>query len=788
MEPVERTRVIAADSHAIPRALRIVPSWVVWRYETRDGKRTKVPYSPHDGKNASSTDAATWGTFKEALAFHQDNDWTDGIGIVVTDEDDFVGVDLDHCRDKATGAIEPWAQTIVDTLRSYTEITPSDEGLRVFVRGKLPPAGRKRNNVELYETGRYLTVTGRHLEGTPLTVERRADELLAVHRSIWPLEPVRGDRPRSRPRPVSLADAELLAKARLAANGAKFSRLWAGDTSEHGGDDSSADLALCDLLAFWTGGDAARMDALFRASGLYREKWDERRGAATYGELTIEKALSGVTTFYTPPGVALGRLRQNGHVPEAGMPAADETPRDDGPVASFPLTDMGNAQRLVAQFGHGLRYCHAWGKWLVWDGRRWKIDETGGVVRCAKETVRAIFEEAATCEHDEQAKALAKYALKSQAEARIKAMIGLAESEPGIPVTPDQLDASPWLLCVVNGVVDLRTGELRDHARDDLITKWAPVVYDPSATCPTWLAFLDRIMDGSEHLLTFLRRVAGYSLTGSTAERALFFLYGVGANGKSTFLETLRATLGDYAMRTPTETLLARPEGSIPNDVARLKGARFVAASEAEEGKRLAEALVKALTGGDTISARFMRGEWFDFRPEFKLWLATNHKPIIRGTDKGIWDRIRLIPFEVRIPEAEQDKSLPTKLLSELEGILAWAIRGCLEWQREGLSIPDEVKSATDAYRTEMDTLAAFLNDRCILGLDEHVSAKALYEAYKAWCEASGERPVTQRMLGTRLREREFQSRRAGANGGYVWSGLGLNDGNERQVSLGTTR
>ena len=547
------------NTDMIPRALRVTPQWVAWRYEIRDGKKTKVPYNAATGIRAESDNEATWATFEDALAFHRANSWTDGIGLVVSDDDDFVGIDLDHCRDAETGDIAEWAMEIVRTVDSYTEITPSNEGLRIFARGSLPSYGRKKGNFEIYESGRYLTVTGNHLEGTPLNVSKRELEIRRVHKSVWPEPPTKDVQEPATPQPVNLDDAELLTKARIAANGQKFSLLWSGSTTGYG-SRSEADLALCSLLAFWTGGDSARVDALFRSSGLYRPKWDKRHfsDGRTYGQHTVDKAISSTTTFYTPPSYRMAFSLDGLNGTSNGTAHHGEDEERDVPFASFPQTDMGNAQRLVAMYGQGLRYCHMWGKWLVWDNRRWKIDDTGGIVRCAKETVRAIREEAADCESEDQQKSLMKWALRSEAEARVKSMIALAQSEPGIPVSPDDLDADPWLLCVANGTVDLRTGELREHRRDDLITKWTPVAYDQRAECPQWAAFLDTIMAGKQPLINFLQRTTGYSLSGSTAERALFFLHGVGANGKSTFLETVKAMLGDYAMRTPTDTLLDR--------------------------------------------------------------------------------------------------------------------------------------------------------------------------------------------------------------------------------------
>lgn len=395
--------------------------------------------------------------------------------------------------------------------------------------------------------------------------------------------------------------------------------------------------------------------------------------------------------------------------------------------------------------------------------------------RRAKDTVRRIYAEAAACEKKAFREALADHAKRSESESKRQAMINSARSEPGVAILPADLDRDPWLLNVVNGSIDLRTGEIREHRRGDLITKIAPVKYDREAQCPAWWGFLEKIMNGNGPTMEFLQKAVGYALTGDTREQCLFFLYGLGANGKSTVLEVIQALLGDYATQTTSDTFLIKRHSSpISNDVADLRGARFVTAVEIESGRRMAEVLIKQMTGGDKLKARFLYSEHFEFKPEFKIFLAANHKPVIRGTDHAIWRRIRLIPFTVQIPEREQVKELPGKLKAELPGILNWAIEGCLSWQFEGLTPPQTVQDATQNYRQEMDTLAEFLAERCIIAPGASVPAADLYKAYTAWAEENGEKKLlSQRDFGLNLTERGFEGKR-GTGGRTVRHGIGL--------------
>jgi P4 family phage/plasmid primase-like protien len=437
----------------------------------------------------------------------------------------------------------------------------------------------------------------------------------------------------------------------------------------------------------------------------------------------------------------------------------------------FNLTDLGNAERFIAQHGANVRYCYAWSRWLAWSGLRWERDESGRIHRLAKETVRGIYQEAAAAPAEDRRKDLAKHAARSEAEAKIRAMLELAKSE--VPISPDELDADPWLLNVPNGTLDLRTGELREHRREDLLTKMAGAGYHPGAEAPLWTATLERVLP-SPALRTFFKKLCGYAITGDVSEHILAVLYGTGANGKSTSLNALLEAAGDYGMQSAPDLLVAK-KGAHPTEVADLFGKRLVASIEVEDGRRLAESLVKQLTGGDKVRARRMRQDFWQFDPTHKVFMAVNHKPEVRGTDTAIWRRIRLIPFTETIPPGEQDKKLPEKLRGELSGILAWAVEGCLEWQREGLQAPEEVRKATGQYRSEMDVTGAFLQDECEIGPNYREPFTTVYKRYEEWCEEGGERAETRRKFNARLKERgRFEARRSGPGGANEWHGLRL--------------
>ena len=503
--------------------------------------------------------------------------------------------------------------------------------------------------------------------------------------------------------------------------------------------------------------DGQRNSALTRLGGGMR-----RQGA------TKEEILAALLAFNASrcaPPLADDEVRR---IAESLMrySAADEPLR---------LTDVGNGERFAEQHRHTARYCFAWKQWLVWDEQRWKPDPGGLAMTLAKQTARTWYQIAATEPDETKRKAYSRWAMESEKAARLTALLLLAQSEPGMSIATAAMDADPWLFNVENGTLDLRTGVLRPAHRDDFITKLAPVEYRPEAARPVFERLLNRLFKKVPAVRQYLQRIFGYALTGLTTEQCFFIFYGTGSNGKSTLLRAILDLLGDYGETTRPETFLVKRNEGIPNDVAALAGARLVSCLESEQGKQLAEGLVKGLTGGDKISARKMRQEFFSFVPQFKLFIGTNHKPTIKGTDHAMWRRVRCIPFTVTIPDKKQDKGLPEKLRAEFSGILNWLIKGCLAWHRNGLGAPLEVKEATESYREESDVLGTFIDERCIENPKATCTKKYLYACYKQWCLDSGERfPLTMRTFGKAMKERGFTDTRLGDARTKGWAGIGV--------------
>jgi putative DNA primase/helicase len=497
--------------------------------------------------------------------------------------------------------------------------------------------------------------------------------------------------------------------------------------------------------------------------------------------------------------------------PSEPPPIEDDPSIEELRDAAPRCTDSANADAFVTEHGKGYLFVLEWGAWIAWDGKRW--DRTGArqrALNAAMLTARAEHWRSRQrlsdlerqlrvvllkSQHDEELEARIAYETKllkwheqSQNHAKLEAATKILETR--LQVTLSELDRSPWLLNVANGTLDLRTAELRPHSSSDLITQIADVEWDDMATCPMWEAFVSHAMGADLRLVLYLQRLMGYAVTGLTTEHILAFFYGGGRNGKSTFLQTVRAMLGEYACAAPRELLFEKKNASDhPTEMARLYGRRFAVCAEIGEHTIVDEAKVKDLTGGDAISCRRMREDFWDLIPTHKLVMAGNHKPTVRGDDLGIWRRIRLVPWTVTIDEDEVDRNLPAKLLTELPGILRWCVQGCLEWQRIGLSEPSDVIDATREYRTESDALGQFLAQQMVFEPTGRVSRQSIRQRYETWCEELGYTPLGPRKLAQRLKERGGRDTRVreGVRVKDGWAGVRLKSDYEMQCELSDT-
>lgn len=441
------------------------------------------------------------------------------------------------------------------------------------------------------------------------------------------------------------------------------------------------------------------------------------------------------------------------------------------------FSEFSNMKRLISLHGQWFRYETASKSWFVWDEVRWVKDDRIKIEYLAKLTIRDMYREASIENNDSRRKALAGHALKTETVRQIKSMVELCKSEPSVVISPNDLDANDMLLncanCTIN--LDVTTWEhgypsCKDHDPHDLITKYTPVVFDPTAECPVWSNFLMDVMNDDVELVHFLRRAIAYSLLGGNPESKMFFMWGSGSNGKSTFINAISTLFGDYSKNAQPETFMRKSDDKVRDDLARLRGARLVTANETDEGQALAENLIKQLTGGDKMTARFLYGEQFEFTPNFKMWMSGNHKPTIRGVDHGIWRRMLLIPFTVTIDAVKKDPQLGAKLQAEMSGILNWALQGLIELEF-GLLPPKAVLDATNAYRDEMDHIGTFMGEctekvagsTCLIG--------DFYLTYEEWCESNGEKPMSKRVLTRKMEERGFKKVK---RNGWEWIGVKL--------------
>lgn len=737
----------------IPDELKKLKQWVCWHQD-------KLPRNPYTGGNAQSNNKETWSDFDTAIKA-LDKYHFDGIGFMFANG--YFGVDLDKCLDNTD-----FIDEFVETLQSYTEISRSGNGIHIICKGTLPDGARRRGNVEMYSSGRYFIMTGKLYNPNYTEIKDCTESIKLLHNKYLYTE-----KPQVAPRVIQkldMDDNEIVDKARNCRTGSLFQLLYSGNWQGVYNSQSEADLALCNHLAFWTQKDAAQMDRIFRTSGLYRDKWDSKRGAYTYGETTIQKAITNCVEVYEPKyesddtSLAVGVFRSGDS-------------KLDFPKNVYDMTDTGNAQRLRNKYVGNIKYSYIQKEWYYWTGKVWQVDNSGEIKKLADVIIDDMKKEAFRADGDIQDELL-KWCNRTASSKGKTNMITETQHLEGIPVQPDEFDAYTDYINCQNGIVNLRTGELLPHDSNFMMTRICYTDYDTTCGEPKlWLKFLNDVCNGDKELINYLQKCVGYSLSGSIREQCAFFIYGIGNNGKSTFLDTISDLMGTYASNVQPETIMVKKnDGGANSDIARLKSSRFVTSVEPNEGVRLNEGLVKQLTGGDKVTCRFLYGKEFEYVPEFKIWIGTNHKPTIRGTDVGIWRRIKLIPFEVNIPKDKVDKTLKYKLRKELPQIFNWAVQGCIKWQEEGLELPKCVQEATKEYKAEMDILTNFM-EQCVeidYKSPEPIMAPQLFNLYTVWAQKNNEYQMTSRKFYTEIAKKVPEKTRI--HEGVCYKGIKLND------------
>ena len=692
----------------------------------------------------------------------------------------YFGVDLDDMPEELAACADgDYANTIgefLTALDSYTEWSQSGNGIHIICKGKLPAGRRKNGKIEMYDSGRFFVMTGNAISDRE-DIPDRTEEIKPLHQKYLKQVPEKTAISSDSQQLIlsnysDLNTHEIIEKALNSANGEKFEKLFKGDFSDYP-SQSEADIAFCNLLAFWCGGDAEKMDAIYRNSGLYRHKWDKKQsGRSTYGELTIQKAITSCQEFYQPSQIQIAdkslKIGKKSAPPAKAVPAGK----------MYKFDDLGNSERLYDMYGYMLKYFYTEHKFLFYENGKWKRDDFGYTEKLADEVIHQMEKEDSSgifAENEEMQKAFRKHIKKTRSQTGRKNMI--AGVSHFMPVLPEQLDRDRTIIGMKNGVLDLKTGELKPHDSKYFLTKQIPFAYLAEAPRPErWLKFLDEILLNDKELIRYIQKAVGYSLTGSNAEQCAFFLHGTGNNGKSIFLEVLRYIFGDYASNIQAETIMIQQKSSnsASSDIARLQGSRLVTCSETAEGVRLNEPLIKQMTGDDMVTVRKLYCEEFEFRPEFKLWMATNHKPTIRGTDKGIWRRIHLIPFQLDIPANQVDRNLKYKLAKESESILKWIVEGCLLWQKER-ACKCLKKSLMPSVNTARKwTLFQSFWMPAVKSETGEVKASVLYAVYLKWAGENTEYKMSNTKFGIEM-QKKFQ--KVKKNGGvYYYQGISLDE------------
>ena len=764
----------------IPQELRNLKQWGLFELKWVEArkKNTKIPINPYDGSAGKSNDPNTWSDFDTAMRALNDVERADGLAFYFANG--YVGLDIDHIdsnlEDWRAGDNDP--NNLVNkfqdlTDNTYMEVSQSGTGIHAIFKGKIPGKRRRKGNYEMYQTGRFFALTGNNIIPDPTIKSMSDDEMKTLYEFLFGKDNIVQLHSESdNITPVDLSVAEIIKRAENSAKtGTRFTMFMKGGWEQFYSSHSEADMAFANDLAFWTGRDFHKMDTIFRNSSLMREKFDEKHGAVTYGTSLLNKAINETQNIYNPESDS-----QDSESSYTFSFNEDKTKK----IMPRSWDDQGRGLRMRDQFATVLKFNAVDKKWFFFNGSYWQEDIGNQRVELAAERVANSIKkekpELSFSTKTDEDKAMNEwYKFQKDSRSHMAKMHMIDEFKKYVIVKHGEFDKEDMLLNTESGYVDLSNGELHDHDIDKKFSHQTVAEYSDNVDAPLWEKFLNQIFNNDEELIHYVQKAIGYSFTGSVDEQCLFILNGRGRNGKSVFSNVVSDVAGNYAKQMNVQTIVAKKNqsGSANSDIARLEGARIVTSSELNEGDRFDESLVKQLTGGDKILARFLYGSEFEYKPKFKIWMATNHLPIIRGTDDGIWRRIKIIPFNIQIPKEKVDKKLEYKLKAEYTGILNWVVQGSLMWQQEGLEDPEAVRQVIENYRAEMDPLDAFLEECCTTGQNYSIKARDMYDAYHEWAKESEEYKMSMTKFG---REMSKKLLRVKKRDGWCYVGLKLKE------------
>ena len=764
----------------IPQELRNLKQWGLFELKWVEArkKNTKIPINPYDGSAGKSNDPNTWSDFDTAMRALNEVERADGLAFYFANG--YVGLDIDHIdsnlEDWRAGDNDP--NNLVNkfqdlTDNTYMEVSQSGTGIHAIFKGKIPGKRRRKGNYEMYQTGRFFALTGNNIIPNPTIKSMSDDEMKTLYEFLFGKDNVvQLHSETDNITPVDLSVVEIIKRAENSAKtGTRFTMFMKGGWEQFYSSHSEADMAFANDLAFWTGRDFHKMDTIFRNSSLMREKFDEKHGAVTYGTSLLNKAINETQNIYNPESDS-----QDSESSYTFSFNEDKTKK----IIPRSWDDQGRGLRMRDQFATVLKFNAVDKKWFFFNGSYWQEDIGNQKVELAAERVANSIKtekpELKFSTKTDNDKAMNEwYRFQKDSRSHMAKMHMIDEFKKYVIVKHGEFDKEDMLLNTESGYVDLSNGELHDHDIDKKFSHQTLAEYSDNVDAPLWEKFLNQIFNNDEELIHYVQKAIGYSFTGSVDEQCLFILNGRGRNGKSVFSNVVSDVAGNYAKQMNVQTIVAKKNqsGSANSDIARLEGARIVTSSELNEGDRFDESLVKQLTGGDKILARFLYGSEFEYKPKFKIWMATNHLPIIRGTDDGIWRRIKIIPFNIQIPKEKVDKKLEYKLKAEYTGILNWIVQGAIMWQQEGLEDPEAVRQVIENYRAEMDPLDAFLEECCTTGQNYSIKARDMYNAYHEWAKESEEYKMSLNKFG---REMSKKLLRVKKRDGWHYVGLKLKE------------